>query len=438
MIDVRGMMKCHLLAGGLLLLIPAVVAAQGRRPSPVIVMEVYEGPIAPTQEFVGSVHPERRATIGSAVDGRVNEYLVREGDLVEDGQALAKLLDVTIGLEVQAAQAELELREKELEELQAGSRPDEKLQAAALLKVAEAQRELAQRSLVRVQELMSAGRAATKEDLDAALARFDETSANVEERFAARRLVEEGPRVEQILQAQARRDMQAAVVQKLQDQHKKHTIISRFRGYVVAERTEEGEWVNRGDVVAEVAALERVDAQVFVLESYVPYQQIGMEVDVWIPALSRKLEMPLRGTVVSVIPEADSRSRTFPVKVRLENRFENGIPIIKAGMLARAALPVGPGERTRLIAKDALVLGGPSTMVWVVDLNEDRKTGIVRPVPVQTGAESNSMVEILSELPLGTLVVVEGNERLQPEAEVSLLRTLPMPASPSTESESKN
>ena len=54
---------------------------------------------------------------------------------------------------------------------------------------------------------------------------------------------------EKIAQAQARLMVQQAMVDRLKDQIKKHTIIARFDGYVTAEFTEVGAWLGRGDPV---------------------------------------------------------------------------------------------------------------------------------------------------------------------------------------------
>jgi len=62
-----------------LMAISAPAAAQFG-PAPVSVAPVVEREIAAGQTFVGTVRPVRRSTIGSAVDGRVIEVMVEEGD----------------------------------------------------------------------------------------------------------------------------------------------------------------------------------------------------------------------------------------------------------------------------------------------------------------------------------------------------------------------
>ena len=400
----------------------------GRGPSPVVVAEVIEDTVSPTQEFVGTVVPERRAVIGSAVDGRVDEFLVNEGDRVKAGQELAKLLMETISLEIAAAEAELEFRQLQLRELEAGNRPSEKEQATAMLAVSEAQLEEAQKKFERTRRLYVEAGAANATEFDQAKAELDVAAATVAERRAAKQLMDDGPREEKILQAKAQCQIQEAVVNKLRDQRKKHTIRSRFDGYVIAEGTEEGEWVNRGETIAEVAALDHVEILVHVLETYIPYIEVGMSVDVWIPTLAANVEetpdQPLRGEILRVIPEADSRSRTFPVKIRVKNHITEHGPAIKSGMLARVTLPIGPKKTTRLIPKDSLVLGRQKPSVWVLKRTNPSSPWIAASVEVTPQSYHRQSTAIGTELELGQLIVVEGNERLRPGAEVSILRKM--------------
>ncbi|MFG0333774.1 MAG: efflux RND transporter periplasmic adaptor subunit, partial [Maioricimonas sp. JB049] len=197
----------------------------------------------------------------------------------------------------------------------------------------------------------------------------------------------------------------------------KHTMIARFNGYVVSEHTEVGAWVNSGDPVAEIVALDRVDVLAHVLETHVPHIRPGIESRVEVPALPDRLFV---GKVAIVIPEGDQRSRTFPVKVRLENEIIDEQPLLKAGMLARVTLPTGARKKSLLVPKDALVLGGARPMVYVVDLGGKGPTGKARPVPVELDVPSGAYMAVSGELKPGERVVVRGNERLRPDQEVTI------------------
>src|SRR5690606_11712615 len=101
-------------------------ASQGqeRPPARVIASPVEQQAYGESRMFIGSVQPLKRAIVGSAVDGRVVECPINEGDRVEAGQTLGQLLTETISLELATAEAELAFKLAELEELKNGTRPE--------------------------------------------------------------------------------------------------------------------------------------------------------------------------------------------------------------------------------------------------------------------------------------------------------------------------
>ena len=127
-----------------------------------------------------------------------------------------------------------------------------------------------------------------------------------------------------------------------------------------------------------------------------------------------------------VVPQADTRSRTFPVKIRIQNEIDDETgPLIKAGMLARVTLPTGPQSEALLVPKDAIVRGGKSPIVFVGDPSSPGSSqGKVRPGPVSLGVTSNSLIEVKGSIKTGELVVVRGNERLRPGQDVNVIQTL--------------
>lgn len=399
------------------------------RLAPIVQREVADG-----QTFVGTVMPSRRAIVGSAVDGRVVEFPINEGDRVSEGQTLAQLLTETINLEREAAEAELELRKQELAELQNGSRPDEIEQARARMESAKASYDFREAQKKRVVALFQQGRAATDQQVEEAVSLALEAAENYAEAKAAHQLMVDGPRPERILQAQSRVTMQTAIVEKLKDQIKKHTMISRFAGYVVAEHSEIGQWVSRGDPVAEVVALDEVDIEAKVVESQVPYVRLGETVRVAVPSLPHHA---FTGQIVSIVPQADVRSRTFPVKVRVQNIMDDaGQPILKAGMLAQVMLPTGARREALLVPKDSLVLGGPQPVVWTVHAGQARPqegsallVAEATAVPVELGVADGELIQVRGNLSANVSVVVMGNERIPPArpGQPAMVQWQPMP-----------
>ena len=122
-------------------------------PKPVVVARVTEKEINTGQRVIGTVHPLKRSTIGSAVDGRVKTFEVNQGVRVKKGQTLARIRTETLMIEQAAAKAELDLAEHQLTEYQNGSRGEEIAEAAANLQGAESAYRNTQSKLRRIQLL---------------------------------------------------------------------------------------------------------------------------------------------------------------------------------------------------------------------------------------------------------------------------------------------
>lgn len=416
-----------LLVGGLF---PDAAFAQFG-PSVVKVAPVEQTTVTSTQTFSGTVMPGKKAIIGSAVEGRVLEYLVDEGDFVKSGQPLAQLRTGTIEIELAGAEAELALRQAELAELKNGSRPDEIAEAEARMNVARSRADFA-KSRLRRQTALLEKKAISQDDYDDAVTAAAAAEHQLREAEAQHHLVLEGPRKERIAQKEAEVRQQQEAVNHIKDRMEKFTVRAYFDGYVTQELTEVGHWIKSGEAVAEVCQLDEVEVRVMVLEDYVPFLRKGAEVPVTLAAIPGH---PFKGELKTIVPHADVRSRTFPVVIRVTNEINAEGPLLKAGMLAQAMLPVGKPHEGLVVPKDAVVLGGAEPVVFAVvpakpddkaaapaaapdKSKADKPKTVAMPLPVKLGMAEGGRIEVKGELKPGMKVVIQGNERLRPGAEV--------------------
>jgi hypothetical protein len=63
-------------------------------------------------------------------------------------------------------------------------------------------------------------------------------------------------------------------------------------------------------------------------------------------------------------------------------------------------------------------------MVYVVDA-ADARQGKVKPVLVELGVASGHLIQVKGPLEPGKMVVVQGNERLRPGQDITIVRTIP-------------
>jgi len=393
--------------------------AQQRPPARVVVAKSVSKEMAAGQTFVATVLPLKHAIIGSAVDGRVIKIMALDGQRVTKMQPLVQLLTETIELHLAAAEAELKLRQEELSELENGTRKQEIEQAQAKMRGAKANMEYAITRRGRLQNLRD-NRAATQENIDEAVAAATHAEQSYYDLKAAYELAVEGPRPEKITQSRAEVAVQQAIVDELKLRIKKYTMISRFDGYVIEKKTEEGAWVNAGDPVMELVALDEVEVQAYVAENHAVHVNPGMTVRVEIPALPDRI---FTGVVSAIIPQADIRARTVPVKIRVKNEISEAGPLLKWGMSARVELPTGPSQKAVMVPKDALVLGGPKPVVYVVE-GKDNEPGKAIAVPVELGVATPNLIQVKGALEAGQSVIVEGNERIRPGQDVMITQVV--------------
>jgi RND family efflux transporter MFP subunit len=394
-------------------LAPTCADAAEQAAVPVVVARVTMAEQAAGQSFVGTVMPARISDVGSAVDGRIVDLPIVDGQRVTDGQPLAVLLRGLLEIEREGAVAELDRRREVLAELRAGSRPEEIEQARAAVAGFEARLAYARGRLNRLVRLAERG-TSTVDELQDAQTELQQIEAQLRGSRAALALAEAGARKEQVAQAAAAVAVQEAAVERIDDQLAKHTIRAPFDGWVVERFAEKGQWLSRGGLVARIAELDEVEVEVRVPEISVAGLDVGVDVRLDFDAAPHHTWI---GKVARIVPQADVLSRSFPVQIALANEVIDGDPVLRGGMLARAWLPVGKPASVTVVPKDALVLGGPSPVVFVVDPTADSgrdSGGTVRAVPVQLGTAVGGNVEVRTDLAPGRLVVVRGNERLRP------------------------
>jgi HlyD family secretion protein len=425
------------LAGLAVVLLATVTSAQSKPPAqsklpPVVVAPVIDAEVNSAQRIVGTVNPLRTSIIGSAVAGRVETMDIDLGDAVATGATLATLRKQTMELEKAAAEAERDLALYQLNELKNGPLPEDVAEAEALALGAKSAMENAATSLRRLRSLVASG-ASTAADIEDATERAAISTYAFKAAEASRRRTEQGPRAELIEQAQARLGLQEQNVLLIEDRIDKLDIRSPFDGFVAAKFTEVGAWINVGDPIAQVIQLDYVEVQAPTTADYAVKLKRGDMVRVEFPELPHKL---WTGVVHRVVPVADTRARTYPVTIRLQNEIVGGSPLLLSGMLARVDLAVGSPVTLPLVPKDAVVLNERERAVFVVEPSENGATesgtteqvapkkGIVRKVPVQLGVAVGGMIQVIGNIKAGQYVVALGNERLTDGSEVEVSEVL--------------
>ena len=418
----------------------AQVTSSEPPPQPVKAAEIYQKHLTVERAFVGTVVPTRVSRVSSTVESRVIEMFVEAGDHVKKGDKLAQLRTETLQIELEVAKVELRLLSYELERLNVAL-PKELEQAKARMSAAEALKDFTKARLGR-SEPLSIDEMISKDELGEILSAATAALKLFEERTIGWELADATFQID-INRAEARLKAQEERISRIQDDIAEHTVRAPFDGYVTEEHSEVGQWIAKGDPIVEVVEVNKrneIEIQIPVLETYISHLKVRSAegrpgtatTRVEIQALPT---VEFQGEVVAVVPKADLNARTFPVNLRLTNRPGPNGMLLKPGMLARVTLPMTETLDAILVPKDALVLEeGKATSVWEVRANQDfNQSGIGEavPVPVSLGEPDGDWIQIhpLDEsrqafLQPGGLVIIEGNERINPKLPARVVETV--------------
>jgi len=324
--------------------------------------------IQPQRPIVGRLVEVRKVTVASEVTGKILDMPVEVGTPVIAGKTvLARVEDVWCTLasdrcEAQLASTHARLKYEELE-------------------------------LDRHEQLKNT-RAVSDSEFESKQAMVAELEARVRETKGA--LKEESERIA------------------------RSTILAPFDGTVVAKHAELGGHVSPGDPIVDVVSRGQVDARLMVPESAINLIGVGQVLPIRVDPLGEEME----GEIVSLNPYGPTASRTFPVRVRLDDRGGR----LKVGMSVTASITIGPEREALVVSKDAVLVRPDGSTAWVALPQGEPLTAEVHPVPVTITARMPGEYAIEPEtaegrelLVAGTQVVVEGAERLQKEQQVRII-----------------
>lgn len=239
--------------------------------------------------------------MGFKTPGRVIGLYVEEGQKVNKGDKLA-LLD-NAELESQLAQNRAYLSETfaRLEELRAGSRPQEIEQARANVSYAEAELNKAKKDYDRAEVLYKNG-AISAQQMDSVKKTYEVALSQNQRALEAFSLVKEGPRKEVIKAAQDRVKQAKAAVNTYEERLKDSVISAPVSGVILRKNIELGETVAAGTPVYTIGDLENPWIKVYVKEDKLGLVKLGQKAEVTTDSYPGK---KYEGTVTYISSEAE-------------------------------------------------------------------------------------------------------------------------------------
>ncbi|MEA2101103.1 MAG: efflux RND transporter periplasmic adaptor subunit [Thermodesulfobacteriota bacterium] len=314
------------------------------------ISEVTRMDVHPEIQATGTLVPHRHAKISALAGGRLEKLQVGIGQHVDKGEVLfqVRTVDYRIGLS----------------------------QAQARLAQAQARLKEAKREKRRASNLFREG-SATQQMRDKADSAFEYARASVEQAVAAR--------------DRAR--------QALED----CTIFAPYSGVITERWMEEGENVSPGVPVIEIMDLKVLDAEIHIPEVSVCCVDKEMRV-----TIRTTQGDPIDGRVVAVNPSIDPSTRTFLVKVRVDNHDLGLDP----GLFVIATFELSVVRGVIAVPAAALVRDQGRSYVWVI---KDRHASLQ---VVEENGTYKGLVWIVSGVEPGMSVVTVGAGALAEGVEV--------------------
>ena len=320
----------------------------------------------------GYVVAQRKAAVSSKATGRIHKLFLEEGKVVKKGEVLAQLENEDLLASLAEAKASLRV-------------------ARAVLNNAEAELADATLNYNRHKMLKETG-AVSEQAFDAAEARYKKALAGENQaRFAISR---------------------AEASLKLAEVNLDYSFIrAPFDGVILTKNADEGEIVapfgaatNAKAAVASMADLNSLMVEVDVSESSLEKVRLGGPVEIRLDALSKE-RFP--GTVHTIVPTADRSKATVLTKIKFDALDPRILPEMSA-KVAFLSRPLAENEHQPVlgIPRSAIIISNERQYVFVVN---DSRAYLVA---IKTGRDWGDLVEIISGLKEGDLVITKPTKKI--------------------------
>ena len=201
------------------------------------------------------------------------------------------------------------------------------------------------------------------------------------------------------------KDQQIAELEKAGKPTIRLPIYTPLSGVVIEKMVQQGQYVNTGDALFNIADLSRVWVEIEVYENELPNIRIGQRVEIRSQSFPGK---PFTGRISFIYPFLDPKTRTVKARVEMPNPGMR----LKPDMFVNAVIKI-PLASAFVVPVSAVMDTGKRQLVWV-----ESSPGMFEPRDVQVGQSADDKVQILSGLKAGDMVAVTGGYLIDSEAQL--------------------
>lgn len=319
----------------------------------------------------GNIIPTESVKVSFKIPGIITNVLVNEGDVVKKGQPIATMSQTDYLIGVKAAQSEFEATKMQIES-----------EIPANINQAKAQYDLTQVSYERSKILFEQG-AISKAELDAISAKLI-----IDENIYNQAMEANAIALAKLQMAQA--SLEAAEM-NIQDT----TIYSPINGIILQKVAATGEITSAGYPVVAIGQIDQVWAQIGVPSESINAIKTGQKTSVYVYDTDQTLE----GVVDEINALADLKTRTFPVRILIDNSEKK----LKPGMMSKVDIHLNSLDKVLIPLSSVIQLAkGPAVYVYL------EETQTVSKRMITTGEILKNQIEVVLGLEDGEKLVVEG------------------------------
>ncbi|MGG1660396.1 efflux RND transporter periplasmic adaptor subunit [Brevibacillus sp. NRS-1366] len=378
--------------------------SQGARAVPVEVKKAAQEEFSVQLALSGRLEAIQQVDITSKATGRVSQVLVKVGDQVKSGQAIAILEGQELQIQMQKAQASMLSAQAKYAEATKGVEEETLAQTANSLADLQNKENAARVDLERAETLFKEGAISTAEVEKARLALATATT-NLENQKQKAKQEKKGPTKEELDTANAQLKQSEADYALSQLNVTNLTIKAPIDGVIGSLAVTVGDQLSNNGVVAQVVNMKTMKVTAKTSEGQVGQFEPGQTVTVKIPSA----KLTVTGKITSVSPIADA-SKSYPIEIEVDNTEMRA----KSGMVASIEVKGNPHQAI-VVPREAVITKAESSYVFVVEDNKAKQ------VTVTTGESDGTKIEILSGLQGGESVVVQGQNTLTANSTVAVI-----------------
>ena len=200
-----------------------------------------------------------------------------------------------------------------------------------------------------------------------------------------------------------------AQVELARTQLAKTTIRAPFDGVAGLRHVSPGDFVSAGQDLVEVTDFAEMKLDFTLPERNLSQVQVGQKIEVQVDALPGET---FQGEVYAISPSSRSGSHNLSIRARIPN--DSGK--LRPGLFARIIIITGQDDQALMVPESAVI--PENNDFFIMRLDENNQVGLV---PVTLGSRRFGVVQILSGLEAGDVIVTAGQIKLRPGMPVTPL-----------------